>query len=593
MRKKALIPNCVSYIKNSLITRFIVVLLVIVVFPFWIVLQKVTEEITSMEAQRAYENMGENLKIISLNVDNCLSSIESLHANLLLDDSFLKTLNSLSPGDSETTYDDLKLVRKIKNVLTTTAVRSNYIRNIYLYCPNAGRLFISNINSGSDYSHNDLTDTSWYSSYINQPIDGKWRMTTSLENGEKIFSSYRAVLSAMLSLNVAESTISSILEQSNPYSYAGCFMIDGNGEIVTYGTSESDLLTYISTGIINGTLVDMSSFSWNGESVYLRHYHSSYSGFTTAMYAYEKDCISASNGVHALIKLYFMDSILLIITAILSVYVVFCKPLRRLSKEMRKSETGDLSVRLPDGQKTEIGHIYHRFNQMNANISRLIEDNYINEIKKRDFELKLLGTQINEHFLYNALDAIRWMAQLENARKAGNAVRALATFYRISLAYGSDMITIQNLFCMIDSYLQIQKILLGERLSYEINISQELFPVLVPKYIFIPLVDNAIQHGIKGFEDGVVCVVMEKKTDSIRFKVTDNGHGIDHERYIEILNALQKNDPEDTDCFALKNLNAQLILFYENYKGIHIDTKEGYGTSIWFDLPIKVNDLHT
>lgn len=113
------------------------------------------------------------------------------------------------------------------------------------------------------------------------------------------------------------------------------------------------------------------------------------------------------------------------------------------------------------------------------------------------------------------------MAQLENAGKAGNAVRALATFYRISLAYGSDMITIQNLFCMIDSYLQIQKILLGERLSYEINISQELFPVLVPKYIFIPLVDNAIQHGIKGFEDGVVCVVMEKKTDSIRFKVTD------------------------------------------------------------------------
>ena len=83
---------------------------------------------------RDSENMGENLKIISLNVDNCLSSIESLHANLLLDDSFLKTLNSLSPGDSETTYDDLKLVRKIKNVLTTTAVRSNYIRNIYLYC---------------------------------------------------------------------------------------------------------------------------------------------------------------------------------------------------------------------------------------------------------------------------------------------------------------------------------------------------------------------------------------------------------------------------------------------------------------------------
>ena len=141
---------------------------------------------------------------------------------------------------------------------------------------------------------------------------------------------------------------------------------------------------------------------------------------------------------------------------------------------MRRSENGDLSVRLPDEGRGEIQEIYHRFNKMNASIAHLIEENYVSEIRKQSFELKLLSTQINEHFLYNALDAIRWMAQREHAPVTGQSICSLASFYRIGLAYGSDTITVQELHEMTGSYLLIEQ-LLNPDMLYEVSIAPELF----------------------------------------------------------------------------------------------------------------------
>lgn len=176
---------------------------------------------------------------------------------------------------------------------------------------------------------------------------------------------------------------------------------------------------------------------------------------------------------------------------------------------MRRSENGDLSVRLPDEGRGEIQEIYHRFNKMNASIAHLIEENYVSEIRKQSFELKLLSTQINEHFLYNALDAIRWMAQREHAPVTGQSICSLASFYRIGLAYGSDTITVQELHEMTGSYLLIEQ-LLNPDMLYEVSIAPELFGQRVPKYLFVPLLDNAIAHGIKALPGGGVCVSLER-----------------------------------------------------------------------------------
>lgn len=586
---RARIQRNINYIANSLITRFVVIMLVLSIFPFLVLMEMIAKEITDMEDQRLYENFSDNLEIMSMNIDNCLSSVEALHAALLLDDSFLKNINNLGPADSSPPFADLKTARDIRSTLATTTARNNDLLNIYLYWPDTGRLLMSGHNSGSDYRYNDLSKTPWFSDYEKRTIPySRWRLTQGIRSEGTILSSYRNLMSVIVSFNVSERTIAGLLYHSNPYRYADCFMIDTEGNLISPGTSDSGLQEYVWRSLVDNTLHGRENFRWHDRTYYLCTYQSAYSGITVVLYADAKDCISTSHGVHAIVKLYMIDALLLIVLSIVLVYTIFVKPMQLLSHVMRQSEHGNLSVRLPDNKKTEIGQIYHRFNQMSASINQLIEDNYISEIRKKNFEMKLLSSQINEHFLYNALDAIHWMARREHMTDVGEAVNSLAAFYRISLSYGYDKISVQNLVQMLDSYLKIQKLSLGDALHYEIDAPKELYPYTLPKYLFIPLVDNAIHHGIRGLDDGVVCISLKRHGSVLRFCVTDNGHGITSRRLEQIRTLLAGSNPADTDCFALKNLNTQLSLYFNNQEGVQIDTREGFGSSFWFDIPAEL-----
>ncbi len=96
-----------------------------------------------------------------------------------------------------------------------------------------------------------------------------------------------------------------------------------------------------------------------------------------------------------------------------------------------------------------------------------------------------------------------------DAPVTGQSICSLASFYRIGLAYGSDTITVQELHEMTGSYLLIEQ-LLNPDMLYEVSIAPELFGLRVPKYLFVPLLDNAIAHGIKALPGGVVCVSLER-----------------------------------------------------------------------------------
>lgn len=577
----------IYYIQNSLITRFIIILLLLSIFPFFLLLKMITGEITSMEEQRLYENFGENLEIMSMNIDNCLAAMESLHAALLLDDGFLRNINSLGPADSSPPYSDLKTARDIRNTLTTTSARSNELLNIYIYWPETGRLLISNENTGSDYRYHDLSATAWYIAYMEQMQSfSPWVRTESLRSEEKIFSSYRNLMSVIVSFNISEKKILNIMYQSNPYPYASSFLIDSKGNIIGGTQEDNELCRFIQQGLEKEVLSDSRGFEWEKRRYCLSVYQSDYSGMTLVLYAPREDCISTENGTHAIVWLYMANAALLLILTIVLAYTIFVKPLQLLSCKMQQSEHGNLSVRLPEKQRNEIGQIYHRFNQMNASIHRLIEDNYVSEIHKKDFEIRLLGAQINEHFLYNALDAIHWLARQNHLPEVGASIHSLAAFYRISLSCGSDRITIRNLVEMLDSYLRIQKLLLGDALNYEIDVPLELQSYKVPKYLFVPLLDNAVRHGIKGMDEGIICISVSLQGEGLRFCVTDNGRGISPERQRQIRNALKENSPDNEDCFALKNLNAQLMLYFNDQQGIQFDSKEKFGSSFWFYLPI-------
>lgn len=592
MRKQRSLSAALHSIFDSLITRYIGILLLVVILPFFLVLHLLSNESTEVGIQRTADDMLSGLKFVTLSIDTLLENVEALHANLLLDDDLIKLVRDLPSADSPTSYELLQGVRKIKEKLKNIAARNSAIRNVYLYSLDPQRLFISNINSQNDYSAYDLSGQSWFTDFNASNSYPRWVLTSSIESDDRILSSYRLFSSIMLSLNVSESVISNSLNTVNPCEYADCFIVDSSGSLLLGSGTDANMARKVVEATETATSANGPFIQAIGGKRYLiQRIVSDYTNFSFIMYTDVNNCISFSATMDKIYLLYVLDSLLLVFMAILLTYVIVIKPIKYLSNQMKNTGEGNLSIRLKEHGSNEISQIYHRFNQMNASIGELIENNYINEIKRKNFRIKLLGTQINEHFLYNALDAIRWTACREGCIHTGESIRSLASFYRISLSYGSDTIPVSDLNLMINRYLEIQRLLLDGSMNFDVSIDEALFDIRVPKYLFIPLVDNAIQHGIKGCKDGVVCVSLEIVQDMLRFVVTDNGHGIADERLHEIQNALRDSDSEISDCFALRNVNAQLCTYFKISEGIHIRTRVGVGTSVWFDIPLKA--VHT
>lgn len=583
--------------KDSIITRFLVCLLLVMILPFSLLLVLTSREVERSETRQVSQILSGSLEVIALNVDNRLSSLEALYPDLLLDTSFTTAVQRLAPYVDDPTYTDFTRVRTIKNALTDTAIRSDDIRNIYLYTPTASRLFISDVNWNPAFNDCTLDNTDWMQSFESRDSDYPWVISKALQSDEVILSSYRTIqqfqqpLSGILSINASPEALLNVIAQSNTYTEGLCFFMDHDGHPVADDAINPELLQRLIKECPTAGVSKFLPLAWQGEDLYVQYHTSEYSGFTYVLCVPKTIVYDAASRVQRVLLWYGADALLILSIFILLSFFFFLRPIRRLSGSMRQSQEGDFSVRLPEHRKDEIGEIFHRFNRMNESIAQLIDENYIKELHKRDTELKLVTNQINEHFLYNTLDSIHWIAKRNHDEVVSQAIRSLGTFYRLSLSNGADTILVQDLEQMLEHYLFIQQLRLGDALQYDIQISPELFERSVPKYLFIPLVENAVSHGLKGL-GGIVCVSLLRTPSGMRFRVSDNGRGISAQRLVEIRNILHSDTSDITGCFALKNLNTQLALYYSNREGVQLQSEEGRGTVAWFDIPEKEESPH-
>jgi hypothetical protein len=122
----------------------------------------------------------------------------------------------------------------------------------------------------------------------------------------------------------------------------------------------------------------------------------------------------------------------------------------------------------------------------------------------QDAELRLLKSQLNPHFLFNALNCVRALIAEEPAR-AQTAVTQLARTLRYTLSSGhEELVTLEQELAIVDDYLELEGLRLGERLRVERDINRQARPVRIPVMLLQTLVENAIKHGIADLPAGGV-----------------------------------------------------------------------------------------
>jgi len=144
-------------------------------------------------------------------------------------------------------------------------------------------------------------------------------------------------------------------------------------------------------------------------------------------------------------------------------------PILKLVSIMKSIENGNFKARTHFKSRDEMVILGTGFNQLMDKIECLMADIVIVEKAKRVYHLKLLQAQIRPHFLYNTLEAVMSLIQLDMKDKSLTAIKHLSNFYRRSLSDGNDIISIEQEINLSQDYLSIQQLRYVEFIDFELK----------------------------------------------------------------------------------------------------------------------------
>jgi len=143
---------------------------------------------------------------------------------------------------------------------------------------------------------------------------------------------------------------------------------------------------------------------------------------------------------------------------------------------------------------------------------------------KSQAEVKLLQSQINPHFLYNALNSIASLAQTDGVKTEKMAL-SLSDLFKYSInRKGKKNSTVGDEVDMVKNYLEVEQVRFGDRLTFHIKVEESLTDVKIPMFLIQPLIENAVKHGVSKIEnDGKIELKIVQHESDITITVHDNG----------------------------------------------------------------------
>lgn len=244
-------------------------------------------------------------------------------------------------------------------------------------------------------------------------------------------------------------------------------------------------------------------------------------------------------------------------------------------------------------ERDEVGELAMEFNRMSERIENLINDVYVVEIQKKELELRqrqaqlhALHSQINPHFLFNALETIRMRSLMKGESQTAKTIQNMAKIFRKSILWKRSFVTIREELELIECFLEIQKYRFDSKLEYHIEVEQSLMDIEIPKMAFLPFVENASIHGIENIPGiGYISIQIAQEQDQIVFIISDNGVGMEQEKISELQSYFQE-EAAMGDSIGMKNVITRLKICYGESFTYTIASDQGKGSRIMLRLPM-------
>lgn len=290
--------------------------------------------------------------------------------------------------------------------------------------------------------------------------------------------------------------------------------------------------------------------------------------------------------------LFAMLAIMLLVTVLVSTIVNhMLRQFYVIMDGIHKIQAGDLSVRIAERGNDEMGELSAQLNKMLDRIEKLMEENLSRELLVKNSEIRVLQNQISAHFIYNVLESIKMMAEIDEEYEISDAITSLGKLLRYSMKGVARNVLLRDELEYIKNYM----VLINLRFDYDIylstNIPEELLDLEIPKMSLQPIVENAIMHGIEQMaEDTNIYIKGLVEEDACIIQVTDAGVGMSEEE----LEALRQKISGEVEVsggkghgIGLKNVQDRITMAFGAGYGLEVDSMLGCYTKVTMRLPRK------
>jgi two-component system sensor histidine kinase YesM len=279
----------------------------------------------------------------------------------------------------------------------------------------------------------------------------------------------------------------------------------------------------------------------------------------------------------------------IIISLIFSVFMsrMLTKPMQILFDACKRIESGDLSSRVAVRSNDEMGQLGHTFNlvmdQINANLEReLVEQKRQNELK-----LEILRSQINPHFLYNTLDSIRFLANLQEIHNIASMCSSLINLLKYNLS-SSTLATLGEEVESVSNYVGIQKYRYGDIFEFKTEIAKDTERCIISRFVLQPLVENCLIHGFDDIENGGEITIRSAiRGEVLCLDVINNGNNIDWETLDKINRGIEQYKSHDN--IGINNIRERIHLQFGDKATLMYASENNVKTVAALRFPVMRN----
>lgn len=453
--------------------------------------------------------------------------------------------------------------------------------NDILKNPSLEKWFIDTINSDSQTSITDNIDASNIFKYIDSS-DTKLIAVT-----RKIVDLKTQKTTGILLLTLPTNEILSLLKADIPFNNQVISLYDSSGNLITSTDSNKKLENY-------QKYIDTINISPN-----IKYINSSLKHIicynNLLPYNWTLITLIPENDAYHIDSLYilsFVSNLIFCLILFIIIYIFFLKrifiPIENLIENMSSRVEKNLSYNFNYKRDDEIGILVNSYNDLKNRINNLININYKNKIEQKELELKQLQNQINPHFIYNTLESIHMMAEINDDSETSIMAEYFGSIIRYSMNRRINTVKLKDEIAIIENYIYLQRIRFDTLFTIENLVNNDVLECEIIKMIIQPLIENSIYHGLSNCSgDGKIIIQALHINDNLVITISDNGIGIEEKR-LKSLNDYINGKNESFNGIALRNINRRLKLNYGDNYGLEVFSVLGKGTSMTLTLPYLI-----